>query len=149
LITQPLPQSVLDRAGETFDVEAWLNARAMSQEELIARAQDKDALLITLLDKMTAAVFEKLPASVKIVATYSVGYDHIDIPAAKAQGIVVTNTPDAVTIATAEIAVLLILGAARRAGEGERLLRSGQWVGWSPTLLLGRRLDGKRLGIFG
>jgi len=90
-----------------------------------------------------------LPPSLRIIATYSVGFDHIDLAAAKARGIRVTNTPDAVTTATAEIAMLLILGAARRAPEGERLLHAREWRGWQPMQLIGRRLDGKRLGILG
>ena len=100
-------------------------------------------------EKFTPEVIAKLPPSIRIIATYSVGYDHIDLPAAKARGIRVANTPDAVTVATAEIAMLLMLGAARRAQEGERLLREKKWGGWQPMQLIGRRLDGKRLGIYG
>jgi lactate dehydrogenase-like 2-hydroxyacid dehydrogenase len=86
---------------------------------------------------------------VRIVATYSVGVDHIDLGAASARGLVVTNTPDVLTDATADAAMLLILGAARRAGEGERLVRAGQWKSWTPTLLLGVQVTGKRLCILG
>ena len=90
-----------------------------------------------------------LPASVKVLGTYSVGYDHIDIAAAKARGIKLCNTPDVLSVATAECAMLLILAAARRAGEGERLVRSGTWQGWAPTQLLGTQVSDRRLGIFG
>ena len=104
----------------------------MSADELVARSRDKNALLVTLTEKLTSEAIAMLPPSVRIVATYSVGYDHIDLAAAKARGIRVSNTPDAVTVATAEIAMLLILGAARRAQEGERLLREKKWAGGSP-----------------
>ena len=90
-----------------------------------------------------------LPASVKVIATFSVGFDHIDVAAASARGIAVCNTPDVLSVATAETALLLILAAARRAGQGERLIRSGQWHGWAPTQLLGVGVVGRRLGIFG
>jgi lactate dehydrogenase-like 2-hydroxyacid dehydrogenase len=98
---------------------------------------------------MNAATFAALPPSVKIVATFSVGTDHIDLAAAKARGIVVTNTPEVLSFATAECAFTLMLMAARRAGEGERMVRAGRWEGWAPTQLLGVTLEGKALGIAG
>jgi lactate dehydrogenase-like 2-hydroxyacid dehydrogenase len=84
-----------------------------------------------------------------VIATFSVGYDHVDIEAAKARGIAVCNTPDVLSLAAAELAILLILAAARRAGEGERMVRAGKWEGWAPTQLLGTQVSGRRLGIFG
>jgi len=99
-----------------------------------------------VLDAETIAA---LPGSVRVIGTFSVGYDHIDVAAAKARGIRVCNTPDVLSVATAECAMLLILAAARRAGEGERLVRSGKWAGWAPTQLLGTQVSGRRLGIFG
>jgi lactate dehydrogenase-like 2-hydroxyacid dehydrogenase len=149
LITRVLSPAVIERARRDYDVDLNGSDRIMGADELVARAHGKDALLVTFGEKFTPEVIAKLPASVRIIATYSVGYDHIDLAAAKARGIRVANTPDAVTVATAEIAMLLILGAARRAQEGERLLREKQWGGWQPMQLIGRRLDGKRLGVMG
>jgi lactate dehydrogenase-like 2-hydroxyacid dehydrogenase len=90
-----------------------------------------------------------LPDRVRVLATFSVGTDHIDLAAAKARGLIVTNTPDVLTDATADIALLLILGAARRASEGERLIRADAWTGWTPTQLMGTHIGGKRLGLIG
>jgi lactate dehydrogenase-like 2-hydroxyacid dehydrogenase len=100
-------------------------------------------------DDMGTETIAALPDTVRIIATFSVGTDHIDVEAARARGIVVTNTPDVLTDATADITLLLILGAARRASEGERMIRAGEWTGWRPTQLLGTHLGGKRLGIVG
>ncbi len=148
-MTRRLSPAVIERAGRDYDLDLNAEDKIMSSEELVARCQGKDALLVTLTEKFTPEVIAQLPASVRIIATYSVGYEHIDLQAAKARGIRVSNTPDAVTIATAEIAMLLILGSARRAPEGERLLRDKKWGGWQPMQLIGCRLDGKRLGIYG
>jgi lactate dehydrogenase-like 2-hydroxyacid dehydrogenase len=149
LMTRQLSPAVIERAARDYDLDRDETDRIMSSGELIARCEGKDALLVSLTEKFTPQVIAKLPPSVKIIATYSVGYEHIDIPAAKARGIRVSNTPDAVTIATAEIAMLLLLGSARRTPEGEKLLREKKWGGWQPMQLIGRRLDGKRLGIYG
>jgi lactate dehydrogenase-like 2-hydroxyacid dehydrogenase len=149
LITRVLSPAAIERAQRDYDADLNENDHIMGADELVARSQGKDALLVTLTEKLTPELIAKLPASVRIIATYSVGYDHIDLPAAKARGIRVSNTPDAVTVATAEIAMLLMLGAARRAQEGERLLREKKWGGWQPMQLIGRRLDAKRLGILG
>ncbi len=149
LITRRLSPATVERARRDYDLDLNETDGIMGTDELVAHCQDKDALLVTLTEKFSADVIAKLPPSVRIIATYSVGYEHIDLAAAQARGIRVSNTPDAVTIATAEIAMLLILGAARRAPEGERLLREKKWVGWQPMQLIGRRLDGKRLGIYG
>jgi lactate dehydrogenase-like 2-hydroxyacid dehydrogenase len=149
LVTRVLSPATLERARRDYDVDLNEADCIMDADELIARVQGKDALLATLGEKFPAEVIARLPASVRIIATYSVGFEHIDLAAAKARGIRVSNTPDAVTVATAEIAMLLILGAARRAQEGERLLREKKWGGWQPMQLIGQRLDGKRLGIFG
>ncbi len=149
LMTRVLSPAVIERARRDYDLELNENDHIMSADELVARCHGKDAVLITLTEKFTADVIGRLPPSLRVIATYSVGFDHIDLAAAKARGIRVANTPDAVTIATAEIAMLLILGSARRAPEGERLLRDRKWGGWQPMQLIGQRLDGKRLGIFG
>jgi glyoxylate reductase len=117
--------------------------------ELLRAADGRDGLLITLTEKFDAAALAQLPESVRIIATYSVGLDHIDLNAAARCGLTVTNTPDVLTSATAEIAVLLVLGACRRAGEGERMLRERRWGPWSPTGFLGSDLAGKAVGILG
>ncbi len=149
LMTRVLSPAVIERARRNYDLDLNEADHIMGADELVARSQGKDALLVTLTEQLNAEVINALPPSVRIIATYSVGYDHIDLAAAKARSIRVSNTPDAVTIATAEIAMLLILGSARRAPEGERLLKEKKWRGWQPMQLIGRRLDGKRLGIYG
>ena len=149
LATRKLPQPVEERLSGAYEAILNPDDRQLPIDELLRIAEGVDGILCTLTDKMTPPVIAALPARVKILATFSVGYDHIDIPAAKARGLVVTNTPGALTDATAEITFLLLLGAARRAYEGETMLRSGQWTGWAPTQLMGRQLHGKRLGIAG
>lgn len=149
LMTRVLSPATIERARRDYDLDLNESDLVLGADELVARCQGKDAALITLTEKFNADVIGRLPASLRVIATYSVGFDHIDLTAAKARGIRVANTPDAVTIATAEIAMLLILGAARRAPEGERLLKEKNWGGWQPMQLIGQRLDGKRLGILG
>ena len=149
LMTRVLSPATIARARRDYDLDLNEDDHIMSADELVSRSEGKDAALVTLTEKFSADVIARLSPSLKAIATYSVGFDHIDLQAAKARGIRVANTPDAVTIATAEIAMLLILGSARRAPEGERLIREKKWRGWQPMQLIGRRLDGKRLGIFG
>ncbi len=149
LITRILPDAVMARARRDYVVEAPENDAVLDADALVARAQGCAAILCCISEKFPASVISRLPASVRIISTFSVGTDHIDLQSAKARGIRVGNTPDAVTVATAEIAMLLILGAARRAAEGQKLLYSREWRGFHPTQLLGVRLDGKRLGIYG
>ncbi|MCK8786639.1 D-glycerate dehydrogenase [Roseomonas sp. NAR14] len=149
LVTRHLPAAVEARAAR--DYEARLNPDDMiwSGEEIVRHAAGCDGLLVAAGCRMDAATLGALPASVRCIATFSVGTDHIDLAAAKARGIVVANTPDVLSVATAEIGMLLILMAARRGGEAERLVRAGQWHGWTPTQLMGVTLEGKRLGILG
>ncbi len=116
---------------------------------MLALAADAHAILPCHTEHLRAEVIARLPDSVRIIANFSVGVDHCDLEAAKARGIVVTNTPDVLSDATAEIAILLMLGAARRASEGERLVRAGQWKTWSPAFMVGTQVTGKRLGIVG
>ncbi len=149
VLTRRLPPLVEERAVRDYDAIRNLEDRVLSVDELIAIAEGADALLICSSEKLTREVIGRLPSSVKIASTFSAGLDHIDVNAAREKGLRIGNTPDAVTIATAEIAMLLVLGAARRAPEGEAMIRDRQWVGWHTQQLLGRRLDGKRLGIFG
>ena len=112
-------------------------------------AQGADAIVPCHTENFSAAVIARLPDSVRAIASFSVGVDHVDLAAAKARGIIVTNTPDVLSDATAEIAMLLMLGAARRASEGERLVRSGEWDSWSTAFMVGTQVTGKRLGIVG
>jgi lactate dehydrogenase-like 2-hydroxyacid dehydrogenase len=149
LVTRQLPDAVAERALREFDARLNQPDLQWAPEEIVALAQGADAVLCFSTDRLLAPTIAALPASVRALATCSVGYDHIDVAAAKARGIPVANTPEVLSVATAEIAMLLILMSARRAGEGERLVRSGQWKGWAPMLLLGTQISGKRLGIFG
>jgi lactate dehydrogenase-like 2-hydroxyacid dehydrogenase len=147
LVTRRLPPAVEARASAEFD--ARLTPSDTPLPEVAARAAGADAILTCPGDRFDGTLIAALPASVKVIATFSVGFDHIDVASAAARGIAVCNTPGVLSIATAETALLLILAASRRAGEGERLIRSGLWHGWAPTQLLGVGVVGRRLGIFG
>lgn len=150
LITRPLPDRVLAAARERFDLTLRDRTDVLSADELRAALRDHDAVLPTLGDRFQADVFADVPhPRAKLLANFGVGYNHIDAEAAKAAGILVSNTPGAVTDATADIALSLILMTARRLGEGERLVRSGGWEGWHPVQMLGTHVTGKRLGIIG
>lgn len=150
LITRRLPDRVLEAARERFDVTLRDRTEVLSGDELRAALRDHDAVLPTLGDRFQAEVFADVPAPrARILANFGVGYNHIDAEAAKAAGIAVSNTPGAVTDATADIAVSLILMTARRLGEGERILRAGGWEGWGPVQMLGTHVTGKRLGVIG
>ena len=149
LVTRKLPDDVEERAAKLFEARLNPEDKLYSPEALRAAADGFDGLFITPAEKMTAENLQKLPDSVRIIATFSVGYDHIDVPAAVARGIAVTNTPDVLTDATADIAMLLLLGAARGASWGERMVREDKWRNWSPTFPLGHDVSGQRLGILG
>lgn len=149
LVTRRLPAAVEARANRDYEVTQNADDHQMTTDEIVEKAKDVDALLITITDKMRKEVIDALPEHIKILSTFSIGFDHIDIPAAKARGMAVGNAPHGVTVATAEIAMLLLLGSARRAGEGERMIRARSWPGWAPLQLVGQRLDGKKLGIYG
>lgn len=150
LITRRLPDRVLAAATARFDVTLRDDPLPLSSAELRAALRDYDAVLPTLGDLFRADVFADVPAPrAKILANFGVGYNHIDTHAAQKAGLVVTNTPGAVTDATADIALMLILMTARRAGEGERMLRAGRWQGWGPTQMLGLHVTGRRVGIIG
>ncbi len=149
LVTRKLPPAVEDRLRK--DYEAILNPddRPLGPEELLAASQGVDAVLTCGTEKWPASLIDRLPDRVRIIATFSVGYDHIDIEACRRRGIVVTNTPDVLTEATADVALLCLLGAARRAWKAESELRAGKWKRWIPTQYLGLDLSGRRLGIVG
>ena len=148
-VTRRLPPAIEARAARDYDARLNPQDVARSGADVVAMAAGAQAVLCCPAEKLDAAVIQALPDTVKVIGTFSVGFDHIDIAAARARGIAVVNTPDVLSVATAECALLLLLAAARRAGEGERLVRSGGWTGWAPTQLLGTGVAGRPLGIFG
>jgi glyoxylate reductase len=148
-VTRRVPEAVTDRLQRDYDATINTADSALSDDQLVEQAQGIDALIVTPPDKMPAEVIDRLPDSVQAIACFSVGTNHVDLDAAKRRGIAVTNTPGVLTDATAEIAFLLILGACRRAWEGQQMLRNRQWDGWKPTQLIGLELTGRRLAIFG
>ncbi len=151
LITRRMPATVLAAAQARFDVTLRAEeARVLTPDELRSALRDYDVVMPTLGDRFSAEVFADVPQPrCRLLANFGVGYNHIDVEAAKAAGVAVSNTPGAVTDATADIALSLILMTARRLGEGERILRAGQWVGWGPTQMLGTHVSGKSVGIIG
>ena len=148
LITRKLLRSCEEKASKIFKANFNLNDELYSQKKLIEMSNGCDGILSALTDKLDADTINQLPESVKIISNFAVGFGNIDLEAAKKKGIAVTNTPDVLTDATAEIGVLLILGACRRASEGIEKAREGGWV-WSADLLIGKQLTGTRLGILG
>ncbi len=149
LVTRKLPPAVEDRLRRDYEPRFNAEDRLYSTDELISLAQGADVVIPCHTEKLSSEVIARLPASIKAIVCFSVGTDHVDLAAAKARNIIVTNTPDVLADATAEIAMLLMLGAARRASEGERLIRTGKWNTWSPAFMVGRQVTGKRLGIVG
>lgn len=150
LMTRPLPQPVQEAARAAFEVDVRSETLPLTGDEMRAALQDYDGVLPTLGDMFSAAVFADVPAPrAKVLANFGVGFNHIDVAAATQAGIAVSNTPGAVTDATADIAMMLMLMAARRASQGERMLRAGNWPGWHPTQLLGLHLSAKTVGIIG
>lgn len=150
-IARPMTASVETRAREIFaDLEIRDTNAVMSEAEMLRALTEFDVVVPTLGDRFSAEVFAQVEnPRCKLLANFGVGYNHIDVAAAQAAGVQVTNTPGAVTDATADIAMTLILMSARRAGEGERLVRRGAWEGWHPTQMLGLHATGKTVGIVG
>lgn len=148
-ITRALPPEVIERFRARHDV--WVNPdeRTLSADELQQLAERSDVLVVTAYNRFDAAAIERLPSHVKLVATYSVGYEHFDIEAARRRGLALLYTPDVLSDAVAEMAMLLMLGAARRANEGARLIYDRRWTGWTPTQLVGIEVTGRRIGIVG
>ncbi|EEX16704.1 glyoxylate reductase [Citreicella sp. SE45] len=150
LIGRNLPESVVETARGHFEVSYRDSPHPLSRDEMVTALRDYDGVLMTLGDRYDAGVFEAAGTPrAKILANFGVGFNHIDVAAAEAAGLVVTNTPGAVTDATADVAMTLLLMTCRRAGEGERLVRSGAWEGWHPVQMLGLHVTGKRVGILG
>lgn len=149
LVTRKLPDSVEQKLAQHFTTILNPDDRLYSTPELLQMAENADAILPCHTEKFSADTIAQLPARVRAIANFSVGVDHVDLDAARQKQVIVTNTPDVLSDATAEIAMLLMLGAARRASEGERLVRNQQWKDWSPAFMVGRQVTGKRLGILG
>ena len=149
IVTRKLPDPIETRMMELFDVRLNLSDAPFGTEELAEALREADVLVPTVTDRIDAALLEAAGPGLKLIASFGTGVDHIDISAARARGITVTNTPGVLTEDTADMTMALILAVPRRLVEGERLLRSGDWAGWGPTLMLGHRIHGKRLGILG
>ena len=149
VVTRRLPRDVETRMMALF--EARLNATdaAMSADEIVAACHGVEVLVPTVTDRIDADLINRLPESIELIANFGVGVNHIDLEAAAARKIVVTNTPGVLTDDTADMAACLLLAAPRRLVEGERLIRAGKWDGWAPTFMIGHRISGKRLGIIG
>lgn len=149
VITRKLPDAIETRLMELFDVRLNVDDEAMSEAELTEAVKTADVLVPTITDFIDAKLIAAAGKKLKLIANYGTGVDHIDLAAAREKGITVTNTPDVLTEDTADMTMALILAVPRRLVEGERIVRSGDWSGWSPTWMLGHRIFGKRLGIIG
>ena len=149
LVTRKLPDAVEERLRRDYDPILNPDDVLYSSDEIIELSKGTDAILPCHTERFTAEVIARLPGSVRAIANFSVGYDHVDTAAARARGLIVTNTPEVLSDATAELTMMLMLGAARRASEGERLVRTREWKDWSPSFMVGTQVTGKRLGILG
>jgi lactate dehydrogenase-like 2-hydroxyacid dehydrogenase len=149
LITRRLPEAVHERLRISYELTANNDDAPFDRDALARALREFDALIPTITDRFDGELLRAAPFRTRVIANFGAGIEHIDLDAARSANIVVSNTPGALTEATAEVALLLMLMAARRAGEGERLLRAGQWRGWTPTQLLGQDLRGKVLGLVG
>ncbi|MCC7045862.1 MAG: D-glycerate dehydrogenase [Alphaproteobacteria bacterium] len=149
VVTRKLPDAIETRMMELFDARLNLDDRKMTQAQLVEAAGIADVLVPTVTDRIDAGILSKSGANLKLIASFGTGVDHIDLKTARQRGITVTNTPGVLTEDTADMTMALILSVPRRLAEGERLVRAGEWHGWSPTGMLGHRIWGKRLGIIG
>ncbi|MEO0820819.1 MAG: D-glycerate dehydrogenase [Pseudomonadota bacterium] len=149
LVTRRLTDAVHARAAETYETTLNMEDRVFGREELIALCAQHDAVLPCHSEIFDAGVIAALPDRLRVIANHSVGVDHVDLAAARAKGVIVTNTPDVLSDATAEIAILCMLGAARRGSEGDRMVREGRWDFWSPAFMVGTQVSGKRFGVVG
>jgi glyoxylate reductase len=149
IVTRELADAVMDRMEQLFDTQNNRSDAALTRAQLVAAVQECDVLVPTVTDEIDAALIESAGPRLKLIANYGAGVNHIDLKAARARGIIVTNTPGVLTEDTADMTMALILSVPRRLAEGEKLVRSGQWTGWSPGGMLGHRIGGKALGIIG
>lgn len=148
-IARRLSDATLERAARDYDAIINMEDGLSSADKIVAMSSKVDAIIPCHSEHFTQEVAERLDSRLKIIANHSVGVDHCNLPALKARGIAITNTPDVLSDATAEIAMLLMLGAARHAVKGDHLVRSGQWDFWSPSFMVGKQVTGARLGIIG
>jgi glyoxylate reductase len=149
VVTRRLPDAVETRMRELFDARLNLDDRPMQPADLIEAVKSADVLVPTVTDEIDASVIAEAGPNLKLIANFGNGFDNIDVPAALARGITVTNTPGVLTADTADMTVALILAVSRRLAEGARIIPDDDWGGWSPTFMLGHRITGKRLGIVG
>jgi len=149
VVTRRLPEAVERELMRDFEARLNPEDRPLGAEGLVEAMRSADAVLTTVTDKVTAEVLSAEPRRARIVANFGVGFNNIDVEAAKARGVVVSNTPDVLTDATADLAITLLLMVARRTGEGERHLRGGHWTGWRPTHMMATHVTGKTLGLVG
>lgn len=149
IVTRKLPDSIETRMAELFDVTLNLADAPMSADALKAAVAEADVLVPTVTDDINADVLAAAGEQLTLIANFGAGVDHIDLTAAKQRGIKVTNTPGVLTEDTADLTMALLLSVPRRLFEGEKILRAGAWTGWTPTFLMGSRIEGKRLGIIG
>ncbi|HER26051.1 MAG TPA: D-glycerate dehydrogenase [Rhodospirillales bacterium] len=149
VVTRKLPDSIETRMMELFDVQLNLNEDPMTKAELIEAVKTADVLVPTVTDRIDSAILSQAGDSLRLIANYGTGVDHIDLASARQRGITVTNTPDVLTEDTADMTMALILAVPRRLAEGAQVVHEGNWKGWSPTWMLGHRIYGKRLGIIG
>ncbi len=149
IVTRKLPEVIETRMMELFETRLNLEDKTMSQAELSAAVAEADVLVPTVTDRIDSKILSQAGDNLKLIASFGTGIDHIDFAAAKKRNITVTNTPGVLTEDTADMTMALILAVPRRLSEGERLVRAEKWDGWGPTLMLGHRIWGKRLGIVG
>ena len=148
-VVRRLPPTIEAQLRGRYDVELNATDETYPLDRLVAAARDFDAIVPTVVDNVPAPVFQTTPRRLRIIANFGVGFDRIDLDAARTSGVVVTNTPGVLTEDTADLTMMLLLAAARRASEAERQLRAGAWEGWRPTHMLGTRVNGATLGIVG
>ncbi|MBK6801075.1 MAG: D-glycerate dehydrogenase [Novosphingobium sp.] len=148
-VTRRLLPSIEARMGELFDVVLNAEDRPLSRAELVAAMREADVLVPTVTDRINAAMLEEAGDRLGLIANFGAGIEHIDLNAARARKVIVTNTPGVFTDDTADLTMMLILSVPRRVGEGSRLVRDGKWTGWAPSALLGHRIAGRRLAILG
>ena len=149
IVTRKLPDAIETRLMELFETRLNATDTPLTSQQMVEAIKAADVLVPTVTDRLDAKVLQQAGPRLKLIASFGTGVDHIDLDTARQRGITVTNTPGVLTEDTADMAMALVLATARRMGAGERLVREGKWKGWSPTSMLGARLQGKRMGIVG
>jgi len=149
VVTRKLPEPIETRLMELFDARLNVDDQPLSRAALTEAIRLADVLVPTVTDRLDAELLREAGPKLRLIASFGAGVDHVDLRAARERGVTVTNTPGVLTEDTADMTMALLLAVPRRLAEGERLVRSGEWRGWSPTSMLGRRIGGKRLGIIG